>query len=287
MTVEKPGNTRRQTDLSRDVSLPIKASSVDDGGSTIGRRQLLALLGLAALPVSAAEGTRAATTNEYGGAGYGTGGYGRSDSGGDATSESVVTTGALTDVTASSATLHGELVDDGSVDAVFFSWRESGSETWETTDAQRLESPGQFGESLEGLSGETTYEVRAVADSGDGEAFGDRREFATEPEESTDAPPVIDAFDATARNTPNPHAELLVEWDVSDVDKDIERVVIDVTDASKPNTAIDSETIDASGSVDSGSRTFDIKHGGGDRFRVVLEVADGSRVRTRECEVHG
>ncbi|MDF9746760.1 hypothetical protein [Natrinema salsiterrestre] len=199
--------TQRPLDRSRRTSSPVETLRAGDGDSTIGRRSLLAVLGLAAVPIPAAEETKAATFTGYGEAGYGTGGYGGSDDSSNEPTEPVVATGTPTDVTASSATLHGELVDNdgGNTVSVSFSWRKSGSDTWEMTEAQRLESTVQFSESLERLSSDATYEVRAVADAGDGEVFGGRREF-TIAEESTDEPPVIDEFNVTAHDTPNPHS---------------------------------------------------------------------------------
>ncbi|MDF9746761.1 hypothetical protein [Natrinema salsiterrestre] len=74
---------------------------------------------------------------------------------------------------------------------------------------------------------------------------------------------------------------------MSDQYGDLERITLEVYDDSKPNKSIDSKTIDASGSVDSGDRTFEVKHGEGSQYRIVFEVTNGSHVRTREREVRG
>ncbi|MFP8956766.1 hypothetical protein ACLI4Y_08560 [Natrialbaceae archaeon A-CW3] len=160
--------------------------------SSIGRRSALKLLGVAAVPL-AAQTASAASTGGYGAEGYGSGGYGgvsdeqeESDEQDDADDqdESILTieTRAATDVTDSSATLNGEIVDDGGNETidVYFTWREAGTGSWRWAGFQRLDSSGSFSVSLDGLSSGTAYEFRAIAGGGGGTLSGSILEFQTD-----------------------------------------------------------------------------------------------------------
>lgn len=96
----------------------------------------------------------------------------------------IVETDRPSDVTSSSATLHGDLQQIGSDSSyadVFFEWGESDSGLTNTTDPQRLSSPDTFSDSISGLKSDTFYSYRAVAVASDGERDeGDTESFNTD-----------------------------------------------------------------------------------------------------------
>ncbi len=96
-----------------------------------------------------------------------------------------VTTNSASDVTSSTATLNGTLDDlagETSAD-VYFEWGENTS-YGNTTTAQTKSSTGNFSESIGGLTADTTYHFRAVAETQDSSVdtyYGDDVQFtATE-----------------------------------------------------------------------------------------------------------
>ena len=99
----------------------------------------------------------------------------------------VVSTGSISSVSESSATLAGSLTDLGGATSAecYFQYRQRGTATWETTTSQTLSSTGSFSETLSGLSTGTDYEFRAVADASDGDSdTGSAVAFSTERESS-------------------------------------------------------------------------------------------------------
>ncbi|RRJ30153.1 pectate lyase [Halocatena pleomorpha] len=87
-----------------------------------------------------------------------------------------------TDVTATGATLRGELTDLGGADAAecYFEYREVPHESWTTTQTQTLTAAGSFAVDADGLTDRRYYEVRAVADTDDGDtATGAVVQFST------------------------------------------------------------------------------------------------------------
>lgn len=285
MTDSKPGTTRSRGEFSSDSSSSAAVS--DSHGSTrFGRRSILKLFGIAAVPI-ASQSAQAADGDGYGAGGYGDGGYGGSSEEGDGSVEPVVTTEPPEDIAPTSATLHGELVDADGADtvSVSFSWREAGAQSWESTASQRLDATGHFSESLEGLSSDTDYEVRAVADAGDGAVFGDSLAFTTAAGDSPDEPPTIDHFDVDEDSPPNPHAELHVEWTVSDPNADLERVTVEVFDPSGPDSPLESETIAVDDASASGLQTIKIKKGSGSSYLTVLTVQNSSREAVKQLEI--
>ncbi|WP_207593053.1 pectate lyase [Halomontanus rarus] len=93
-----------------------------------------------------------------------------------------VSTGEATDVTATSATLRGELTDLGGADAAECSieYREVPDESWTTASAGTLEETGAFSVDLDGLTSRRYYEYRAVAETSDGDvATGSADTFGT------------------------------------------------------------------------------------------------------------
>ena len=94
-----------------------------------------------------------------------------------------VTTLGASDVTHSSAFLHGEVEEFGEgatyADA-WFQYRVAGTSTWLGTDSQTLDSPSQYSQWVSGLQSDTTYEFRAVAQDSDGDfGYGDIFTFRT------------------------------------------------------------------------------------------------------------
>ncbi|MFP9193669.1 hypothetical protein ACLI4Q_18775 [Natrialbaceae archaeon A-CW1-1] len=194
-----------QTTSEQDPETDYSTSEGRSDTSFIGRRSALKLLGVAAVPLAAQTGA-AEQTDGYGASGYGSNGYGgessKQDESADDEEESAdddesdeqdkstltVQTRVATDVTSSSATLNGELVDDGGLDTVdvYFTWQEAGTGSWHWAGFQRLSSSGSFSVEIDGLASGTDYEFRAITGSGGGTQSGSILEFQTdEQDEST------------------------------------------------------------------------------------------------------
>ncbi|MDR5671672.1 fibronectin type III domain-containing protein [Halalkaliarchaeum sp. AArc-GB] len=92
-----------------------------------------------------------------------------------------IETFAATEVTDSAARLAAELTElDGADSAtVGFEWRESGTETWWTTEMETRKSTGTVDLRMSGLDPEMAYEFRAIADADDATDRGDVRSFVT------------------------------------------------------------------------------------------------------------
>ncbi|ELZ19986.1 hypothetical protein C475_21849 [Halosimplex carlsbadense 2-9-1] len=106
-----------------------------------------------------------------------------STSGGGSTEPAVVvSTGSVSNVGTSSATLNGSLSDLGGASAadVAFEYRASGESSWTTTAGQTASSTGSFGEEVSGLASGTDYEYRAVVAAADGDTgVGSSSSFTT------------------------------------------------------------------------------------------------------------
>ncbi|GGC66015.1 pectate lyase [Haloferax sulfurifontis] len=83
----------------------------------------------------------------------------------------LVSTGDVTDIGPGSATLTGDLGDLGGADSAecYFEYREVPTESWKTTDSTELTSSGAFSVDADDLTRRRYYEVRAVADTADGD----------------------------------------------------------------------------------------------------------------------
>ena len=93
-----------------------------------------------------------------------------------------VSTGAATNITASSATLNGSLHDLGTAATVnvSFQWGTTSGVYSDQTTPQAMNVPGNFNANLTGLSDNTTYYYRAMADGGaHGTSYGTEHAFTT------------------------------------------------------------------------------------------------------------
>ncbi|WP_396610542.1 DNRLRE domain-containing protein [Haloferax sp. S1W] len=184
-----------------------------------------------------------------------------------------VTTGSATNVGETTATLEGSLDDLGNAASadVGFEYREVGASSWSGTTPQTLSATGGFSTAVDGLASGTDYEFRAVVDASDGDtATGSSVPFTTT--ESTNHPPAIDDYTVTELGSPNPHAEIIADWAVSDADGNLRRVMVEVVD-SGGQTVGRSET-SVGGTSATGRDEFKIKHVRGERFDVTLTVTD-------------
>ncbi|REA02905.1 pectate lyase [Haloferax sp. Atlit-6N] len=94
----------------------------------------------------------------------------------------LVSTGDVTDIGPGSATLTGDLGDLGGADSAecYFEYREVPTESWKNTDSTELTSSGAFSVDADDLTRRRYYEVRAVADTADGDtARGSVSTFST------------------------------------------------------------------------------------------------------------
>ncbi|QLG28824.1 pectate lyase [Halorarum halophilum] len=113
-----------------------------------------------------------------------------------------VSTDSPSDVTASSATLSGELTDLGGAESAecYFEYREVPTESWTATESTTLAETDEFSVDLGGLTSRRYYEVRAVADTSDGDrATGSSVTLGTpsisDGEDDSDGPESASAFD--------------------------------------------------------------------------------------------
>jgi subtilisin len=186
----------------------------------------------------------------------------------------VVSTDAESGVGTDSATLNGTLDDLGGASSsdVYFEYGESGGSLSNTTATQTLSSTGSFDATVSGLSSDTEYEFRAVADASDGDTdTGSTNAFTTDSSTSNSAP-TIDSYSVTEAGSPNPHAEITADWAVADVDGNLDGVSVEVFDSN--GTRVDSASTNVSGSSASGSDSFKIKHAQNATFDVTLTVTD-------------
>ena len=93
-----------------------------------------------------------------------------------------VLTGDATDVTATGATVRGELTDLGGAESAdcYVEYRKVPTESWTATATRTLEEPGTFSVRLDGLTSRRYYEYRAVIETSDGDrATGSTRTVGT------------------------------------------------------------------------------------------------------------
>lgn len=175
----------------------------------------------------------------------------------------LVSTDGVTDVGSETASFSGELTDLGGADsaACYFQYREVPTESWETTDPTRFTSPGEFTAEVGDLTERRYYEVRAVADTSDGDtARGGTSVFSTENlsnstdsgQESPDSASHFDPGDGFAEAAP---------W------LDDETPVIKITEPTRRQlekaVTIDGERLvvfETSGTIDLGVRDLPIPY---------------------------
>lgn len=184
----------------------------------------------------------------------------------------------------SSATLNATLEGMGGADTVdvSFEYRQAGSDFWQGTASETLSAPGSVTRTVTGLASDTSYEYRAVAVASDGdEATGAIRTVTTDAVEHA---PSVDVLAAAEDSPPNPHAEVSVDWAVSDADGDLSRVSVTVTDSWGGTVASETEAV--TGASASGSFYSKIKHGAGETYTVTVTVTDaGGRTTTASTTV--
>jgi len=90
--------------------------------------------------------------------------------------------------------------------------------------------------------------------------------------ESLYNPPAVDRYEVTEAGSPNPHADIVAEWDVSDADGDLAEVTVEVLDES--GAVADSSTTSVDGDVAYGVDYFEIKNADGQTFEVRVTVTD-------------
>jgi len=97
------------------------------------------------------------------------------------TAAQAVSTSAATNITATSATLNGNLSDLGTAGSVgvSFQWGTTPGSYSAKTDAQVMYSPGNFSHNLSGLRPQTTYYFRAAATSSITTVYGEELSFTT------------------------------------------------------------------------------------------------------------
>lgn len=181
-------------------------------------------------------------------------------------------TDGATDVGETTATLTGSLTDLGNASSadVHFEYREAGSSSWTTTSTQTLTETGSFSKGVTGLASGTDYEFRTVAVASDGDS--DTGSSMTFTSATAETDPVVDSFNVSEAGSPNPHAEISVDWAVSDADGNLGTVTVSVDDST--GTTVDSSSTSVSGTSSSGSDSFKIKHRGSEVYDVTLSVED-------------
>ncbi|MFC7021037.1 MULTISPECIES: hypothetical protein [Haloarcula] len=185
-----------------------------------------------------------------------------------------VTTDAVSDVGSTSATLDGTLSDLGGASSVdvAFEYRPVGG-SWTATASQTLSAAGSFSQSISGLSDSTDYEYRATAAASDGDAATGGTKTFTSGEATTDSPPVINRFNVSEAGRNNPHAEITVNWDVSDVDGDLDTVSLEIADDSGSVVRSTSWTFNGTSRA-SDTDEYRFKKGGGVDYTVSITVTD-------------
>lgn len=244
------------------------------------RRSYLKLTGTLAAATTGIHGVSShaqAASEGYGEGGYGNGGYG-----GSSDTSVTVSTDTATNITDTTATLNGSLDDLGGASSAdcYFEWRASGETTWTTTTAQSFASPGSFSEDVTELASATDYEYRAIAVASDGDtATGTTKAFTTQ---NSNQAPTIDSYSVTEAGSPNPHAEITADWNVSDADGDLAQVNLTVHDST--GDLRDAQRHSVSGADATGTDTFKIKHATGETFDVACTVIDTAGNRTSDSK---
>ncbi|WP_436347262.1 fibronectin type III domain-containing protein [Natronorubrum sp. FCH18a] len=190
-----------------------------------------------------------------------------------------VETGSVTAVDDESATVTGELADLGGADSatVAIQYRAAGETAWHESDGETLTTTGTFDAAITGLESGTEYEYRAVVRADGTTETGATTTLTTDVGAHE---PTVDVLSGSEDSSPNPHAELAVDWRVTDADGDLSSVSVTIRDGS--GQVVDRTLESVGGDVASGSLTEGVKHGAGDTYEVTLEVEDGTETVVTE-----
>lgn len=194
--------------------------------------------------------------------------------------ELAVQTVSVDGITATDATLHGELVTiDGVNDAAtYFEFRAVGASSWQSTTRT---SDGSFAEGVSGLKTDTDYEFRAVAENDDANLRETGTVLSFQTEKSA-ARPEIEQLTVTEVSPPNPHADIEVGWDVTHRDGLLDTVLIHIQ--AIDGSATETERTSVSGEAASGVDTVRIKKGANTTYQVTLTVIDTNNEHVSDAE---
>jgi subtilisin family serine protease len=189
-----------------------------------------------------------------------------------------VTTGAVTNVTSTSATVAGEVTSAGSaaVTARGICWSTTTNPGLGGTCAQSGSGVGSFSVGLQGLAEGTTYHARAYATNSVGTSYGNQVSFTTTLSDA--APPTIPVFDVrNASSGQWTRAE--VSWTVAD-DAALASVRVDLLNGDQ---VVDGQTIAVSGTSASGLSSLRTR-GAAQAVRLTVTDAAG-RQATATCAI--
>ncbi len=195
--------------------------------------------------------------------------------------EVTVETNEAENIGETAATLNGELtqLENAEEATVYFEWGESGDLS-NTTSDQSLSSAGGFDETLSGLSSDTDYEFRAVAEAEGESDEGNTLTFTTDAEDDNgdvESDPEIDEFEVTARSS-GPWNRAEVTWEVSHEDGALEEITTELLDGG---TVLDSETTSISGFGASGEHELRTRDDA-DQVRIIVTDTEGNETEDIE-----
>lgn len=261
---------------------------------SVGRRGYLGLLGAGV--GSALFGTQPASAQAggYGAGEYGLGSYGDTEDGSvadppdepddepvddeptddesaDDAPASVLTVSA--DPEASAATLSGLVwtLDEADSASTFFEYRQVDAEQWAETAASTQSKWGAFERTVTDLDPSTEYEYRAVVTVGDDSSVGESQSFRTLATDSSS--PSVDQLSLTDVSSTENQIELLVDWEVSDPDGDLDSVSVLVSDG---NATLDWKEVPASGTTARGARTLSVPADDERTYKITVAVTDAA-----------
>jgi subtilisin len=172
--------------------------------------------------------------------------------------------------------------DDGDLDTVDL----------EVSDDTDAETEATDSTSVAGDAGSGTTRLVAAGDDGSGNSYtveltvtdgAGATETATTTvteTEDEDRAPTVDSYGVDAESTGS-DAEITADWAVNDPDGDLDRVTVRVLDAST-GRVVASNATDVGGADASGTDSFTVADGAGDRFYVTCSVTDETGNDTRE-----
>lgn len=176
----------------------------------------------------------------------------------------LVSTGGATGIGTDSATFTGELTDLGgaSYAECYFEYREVPTEPWTSTETRMLTSPKPFSVDVEGLTSRRYYEIRAVADTDDGDtAMGATTVFSTASRGGDGGPPDHAGPDSASQFGPGDGFAEVAPW----LDDDTPIIKIREPTRRQLNKAvtIDGERLvvfETSGTIDLGVRDLSVPY---------------------------